>query len=483
MSFPPFKVIIMEDLRMCKRFFSILLALTLLFAVALPAFNAQAALFEKPDITLSSSHALVVNLNTGVEVFGSGADETVFPASTTKILTAVLVIEACPDLEEKIDVTKSAMNRVDLYSSQAGLLVGEHISIRDLLGLLMVKSACDAASVLAEHVAGSEEAFAELMNAKAQELGCTGTHFVNSSGTHDVNHYTTPRDMSVITQYALKNPAFIEFFSMKQVQTSETNLSKKRFFSTTNYLIDANRGGKYYYKFATGGKTGTTTPAGRCLVSTAQKGEAEYLCLVFGADGDSAKGTNKAFDDTIALYKWCFEKLSVVKIASNEGAQFETKLRYAWNHDYVTLTVSDDVYAIMPTGADATVNRDDAEGTATGLLVSADIPDHLDAPVAQGDPAGTATYFYRDEDGSVTTLATGSIVVYESVDRNFFAVIFTKIGAFFSSTPVLIIFIVLVTGLIGFIVYRLIIRSRTRRRPAFRRHKRMKANYRRSFRR
>ena len=469
---------------MCKRFFSILLALALLIAAALPAFTAQAALFEKPDITLSSSHALVINLNTGVEVFGKGADETVFPASITKILTAVLVIEACPDLEEKIEVTKSAMNRVDLYSSQAGLLVGEHISIRDLLGLLMVKSACDAASVLAEHVAGSEEAFAELMNEKAAELGCVGTHFVNSSGTHDVNHYTTPHDMALITQYALKNPAFIEFFSMKQVQTSETELSKKRFFSTTNYLIDANRGGKYYYKFATGGKTGTTTPAGRCLVSTAQKGEAEYLCLVFGAEGDSSKNVNKAFDDTIALFKWCFDNLSVVKIAANDGAQFETKLRYAWNHDYVTLTVSQDVYAVMPNGADATVNRDDAEGTATGLLVSADIPDHLDAPVAQGDTAGTATYFFRDEDGSVTTLATAPIIVYESVDRNFFSYIFTKIGSFFSSTPVLIIFIVLLTALIGYVVYRLIRRSRhNRHRTTFRRRKSAKTNYRRSFRR
>lgn len=469
---------------MCKRFFSILLALAFVFAAALPAFTAQAALFEKPDIELSSSHALVINLNTGIEVFGLDPDETIFPASTTKILTAVLTIEACPDLEEKIEVTKSAMNRVDLYSSQAGLLVGEHMPIRDLLGLLMVKSACDAASVLAEHVAGSEESFAELMNAKAEELGCTGTHFVNSSGTHDANHYTTARDMALITRYALKNPTFIEFFSMKQVQTSETELSKKRFFSTTNYLIDQNRGGKYYYKFATGGKTGTTTPAGRCLVSTAQKGEAEYLCLVFGADGDSSKNVNKAFDDTIALYKWCFEKLSVVKIATNDGAQFETKLRYAWNHDYVTLTVENDVYAVLPNGADATVNRDDADGAATGLLVSADLPDHLDAPVAQGDPAGTATYFFRDEDGSVTELATGSIVVYESVDRNFFSYIFTKIGSFFSSTPVLIIFIVLLAALLGYIIYRLIRRSRSNRhRTTFRRRKSAKTNYRRSFRR
>ncbi|MBQ6552158.1 MAG: serine hydrolase [Clostridia bacterium] len=466
---------------MCKRFFCILFAAAMLLA-AVPSFAANAALFEKPDIDLSSDHVLLVNLNTGIEVFGVNPDDTVFPASTTKILTAILTIEACPDLDEKVEVTRSALNHIDIYSSQAGLLAGERLSVRDLLGLLMVKSACDAACVLAERVSGSEEAFADLMNAKAAELGCTGTHFVNSSGIHNENHYTTARDVSLITRYALQNPAFLEFFSMKQVATEATEKSGKRFFSTTNYLIDANRGGKYYYKFATGGKTGTTTPAGRCLVSTAKKGEAEYLCLVFGASGDS-KGNNYAFDDTIALYKWCFDNLSVVKIGSSEGAQFETKLRYAWNHDYVTLAVAEDVYAVMPNGADATVNRDNAEGTATGLLVSVDIPDHLDAPVAKGDPAGTAKFFYRDEDGTVD-LATGSVVVYESVDRNFFSFIFTNIGAFFSSTPVLIIFFVLLAALIGFVIYMLIRRSRSNRhRTTFRRRRSAKTNYRRSFRR
>ncbi len=466
---------------MCKRFFCILFAAALLLA-AVPSFAANAALYEKPDIDLSSEHVLVVNLNTGTEVFSVNPDDTVFPASITKILTAILTIEACTDLDEKVEVTRSAMANVDLYSSQAGLIPGEHLSVRDLLGLLMVKSACDAASVLAERVSGSEEAFAELMNAKAAELGCAHTHFVNSSGMHSLDHYTTPRDMSRIVLYAMQNPVFIEFFSMKQVATEATEKSGKRFFSTTNFLIDANRGGKYYYKFATGGKTGTTTPAGRCLASTAKKGEAEYLCLVFGAGGDS-KGNNYAFDDTIALYKWCFDNLSVVKIGSSEGAQFETKLRYAWNHDYVTLAVAEDVYAVMPNGADATVNRDNAEGTATGLLVSVDIPEHLDAPVAKGDPAGTAKFFYRDEDGAVE-LATGSVVVYESVDRNFFSFIFTKIGSFFSSTPVLIIFFVLLAALIGFVIYMLIRRSRSNRhRTTFRRRRSAKTNYRRSFRR
>ena len=457
----------MEDMQMCKRFLTILLAVLILTAVISPAFSASALLFEKPELALSSQHALVINLNTGTEVYDLRADEQLYPASTTKIMTAILTLEACGDLEEKVEVTKTAMSHIDIYSSQAGLLAGESLSVRELLGLLMVKSARDAACVLAERVSGSEEAFAELMNQKASELGCTGTHFVNSTGMHDDDHYSTARDIAIITQYALKNPDFVEFFAMKQVETAATELSGKRFFSTTNYLIDANRGGKHYYKYATGGKTGTTTPAGRCLVSTAKKGEDEYLCLVFGADGDNSRNINKAFSDTAALYNWCFENIALKKVGASNGAQFETKLRYAWDHDYITLTVKNDAYAVMPSSADTELKYDDGTPGLTGLLVSVDIPDHLDAPVEAGDPAGTATYFYRDADGD-TVLAKADIVVYESIDRNFFSFIFTNIGSFFSSTPMIIIIIVLIVGLVLFLIIRGITRSKSHRNYRYR---------------
>lgn len=445
---------------MCKRFLTILL---LSAQLLMPALTANAELFEKPDVKLSAEHALVINLNTGTEAFALAADEKLFPASTTKIMTAILTLEECSDLEEKVEVTKEAMSCVDFYSSKAGLLAGESLTVRELLGLLMVKSACDAACVLAERVSGSEEAFVALMNKKAAELGCVGTHFVNSTGMHNENHYSTARDMAVITRYALRDERFVEFFRQKQVSVGPTELSKKRFFSTTNFLIDRNRGGRYYYKYATGGKTGTTTPAGRCLISTAEKDGAEYLCLVFGAAGDNSKNINKAFTDTAELYKWCFSNLSLTKISSSETAQFETKLRYAWNHDYATLTVAKDVYALLPDAAEIVPEpqRDDGTGNMKGLLVKVELPEKLDAPVQKGDPAGVATYFYRD-DGK-TVLARADIVVYESVDRNFFAFIFSKIGGFFSSTAMIVILIILAVALVAFIVLRLVKRSRERR--------------------
>jgi len=451
---------------MCKKYFCLLLSiLTLLF---IPALSANAELFEKPDVDLSSKYALVINLNTDTEVYSLNPDDMLFPASTTKILTAILTIEACSDLDEKVEVTKSAMDHVDLYSSQVGLLVGETLSVRDLLALMMVKSGSDAACVLAEHVSGSFEDFVTLMNQKVAELGCTGTHFVNPTGMHNADHYSTARDIAIITKYALKNPIFCEFFRMKQVKVEKTELSSSRFFSTTNFLIDLNRGGKYYYKYATGGKTGTTTPAGRCLVSTAKKGDTEYLCLVFGAEGDNSKGVNKAFSDSAALYSWCFENLSLTKVASCEAPLFETKLRYAWNHDYVTLTVSEDVYAIMPNDASNEVKSDN--GTEYGLLVSPDIPEHLNAPVTKGDAAGSATYLFRDADGE-TKLASAQLIVFESVDRNFFSFIFTKIGSFFTSKAALITLLLIVALIIFLVVFRLVRRSKSRRSSRYRRRR------------
>ncbi len=451
---------------MGKKFLCTLLSI--LTILTIPIFSANAALFEKPDLDLSSKYALVINLNTDTEVYSLNPDDMLFPASTTKILTAILTIEACADLDEKVEVTKSAMNHVDLYSSQVGLLVGETLSVRDLLALMMVKSGSDAACVLAEYVSGSFEDFVALMNQKASELGCTGTHFVNPTGMHSADHYSTARDIAIIAKYALKNPIFCEFFQMKQVKVEKTELSDSRFFSTTNYLIDLNRGGKYYYKYATGGKTGTTTPAGRCLVSTAKKGETEYLCLVFGAEGDNSKGINKAFSDSSALYSWCFENLSLTKVASCDEPLFETKLRYAWNHDYVTLTVSQDVYAIMPNGASTEIKTD--TGTEQGLLVSPDIPEHLNAPVVKGDAAGSALYYFRDASGE-TKLASASLVVFESVNRNFFSFIFTKIGNFFTSKAALIILLILIVLLISLIIFRLVRRSKSRKSSRYRRRR------------
>lgn len=477
---------------MCKRFFCILLTVLTLIICASPALISSAELFPAGDVELSAQSALVINLNTGLEVFSKNADEVVFPASTTKILTAIMAIEACDDLQETVEVSASAMQYVDFYSSKAGLEVGEKVSVYNLLGMLMVKSGCDAACVLAEYVAGNVDDFVRMMNAKAQELGCSDkTNFLNCDGMHLAEHYTTARDIAKITMYALKNETFLEFWRMKQITIDETNLTpKKRLYTTTNFLIDANRGGNYFYRYATGGKTGSTTPAGKCLVSTAQKGDAEYLCLVFGAEGDTSKNINKAFSDSATLYNWCFQNLSSAKIAVRDAVVFETGLRYAWNHDFVTLSVKDDVTVILPNGLPTDVSLDDTEHTKQGIVMNVALQEFdddgnplpiaddqwsntlpvLEAPVVKDDVVAKVKYSYRDADGTVD-IVTGDLVIYESVDRNFFSFIFQKLEDFFSSKAFLITLLVLIVIIVAYIIIRVTMRSRGRRSSKYRKRR------------
>lgn len=473
---------------MCKRFFCLLLSIITLLAGALPTLISSAELFPTEDIDLSSQAALVINLNTGLEVFSKNADETVFPASTTKILTAIMAIEACDNLQEIVEVSDSAMSYVDFYSSKAGLEVGEQVSVYNLLGMLMVKSGCDAACVLAEYVAGNVEDFVRMMNAKAQEIGCSDkTNFLNCDGMHLAEHYTTARDIAKITMYALQNPTFLEFWRMKQISVPETNISPKRLYVTTNFLIDPNRGGQYYYRYATGGKTGSTTPAGKCLVSTAQKGEAEYLCLVFGAEGDNSKNINKAFSDSKTLYDWCFNNLSSTKIAVKDAVVFETGLKYAWNHDFATLSVKDDVVITLPNGMNPEVALDNDEHNKQGFVMNVALVTYdengneiigeysntvpsLEAPIVKGDLVGKVKYSYRDQDGTVD-IVTGDLIVFESVDRNIFSFIFQKLEEFFDSRAFLIVLLILIAIIIIYIVIRLIIRSRGRKSAKYRKRR------------
>ena len=444
---------------MCKRFFCILLILTVLLCGATMPLCASAQLFN-PDFTLTAEHVLVINLNTGTEVYSLNADESLFPASTTKIMTAILTIENCENTDVMVTATKSALSNVELSSSVAGIVEGEILSVKDLLGMLLVRSGSDAAYVLAEYIGGSVSNFINMMNDRATELKCTGTSFVNPTGMHNAEHYSTARDMGIIACHALTLPLFAELFGMKEYTTADTNMSDAHFYTTTNFLIDLNRGGSSYYKYATGGKTGFTTPAGRCLISTAQKGDTQYLSLVFGCRTDSGSSETLAFTDTVKIFDWCFDSLKLQKIASLDVPIDEVSLKYAWNHDYVTLSPTADMYAVLPD--DKTV--DDLTKTTT-------VPESLDAPVKKGDYAGTVTYSY---DGVV--LSTGKLEVYESVDRNLLVYIIAKVSEFFKSTAALILLGVVLILLAVYLFIRVAIRSKARssykRRKRYRRYKR-----------
>lgn len=245
---------------------------------------------DEEAITLNeeihSSHAISIDLANNKVLFQKASDERTNPASLTKIMTAILAIDSLPDLEQPVLLKKDIF--ADLYAqnaSMAGFVPNEQVKIIDLLYGIMLPSGAEAAIGLAEHVAGSEQAFVVLMNHKAQELGMKDTHFTNVTGLHDVNHYTTVKDLAVLLKYALKNETFKEIFTSKRHSTKPTNMHSTgvTFVSTMFEKIGLTEfdGGEII-----GGKTGYTQQAGLCLASLAVKNGKNYILVTTGAEGN-----------------------------------------------------------------------------------------------------------------------------------------------------------------------------------------------------
>ena len=211
-----------------------------------------------------------------------------YPASVTKILTAILTLENC-ELDDVVTVSQSAISHIPTGYVIAPLYIGEQITIKDLLYALMLKSANDAAYVLAEHVGGSVDGFSEMMNKKAEELGCKNTHFVNPNGIHNQNHYTTAYDMYLISDYAMKNETFKEIVSTYEYTLSPTNKHplKDRIMKNTNNFVNPKNA--YYNKIVNGIKTGTTKQAGNCLITDSSDNGLEFITVVLGAQTANSK--------------------------------------------------------------------------------------------------------------------------------------------------------------------------------------------------
>ncbi|MER2029798.1 MAG: serine hydrolase [Solibacillus sp.] len=237
------------------------------------------------DIDLHSSNAILVNLDENKVLLDKNSDEVIYPASLTKIMTVLVAIEYIPNLQEKIVLPKNIFN--DLYeenASMAGFLPNEQVTLEDLLYGSMLPSGAEASIGLAEYVAGSERNFVKLMNAKAKQLGMKNTHFMNTTGLHHSDHYTSVKDISLLLQYALLNKKFRNVYTAERHSTKPTNLHMEGItFSSRmfkNMISSKLPGGEIL-----GGKTGYTEDAGLCLASLATVNSQEYILVTVGADG------------------------------------------------------------------------------------------------------------------------------------------------------------------------------------------------------
>lgn len=231
------------------------------------------------DLNLYSKSCILVEYSTNKIAYEKDSNTKMYPASTTKILTAILAIENC-NLTDTVTITQEMISNIPTGYTTAYLRPGEQLTIEELLNALLIPSANDAGIALAIHISGSVENFSTLMNEKAKQIGCTNSNFTNPSGIHDDNHYSTAKDMALIGTYALNYPHITDICS-KTSYTLHPGQSDQRNFETTNTLIKKSENN--YYEYATGLKTGYTSPAGSCIIATAQKDNMKFLVVILGA--------------------------------------------------------------------------------------------------------------------------------------------------------------------------------------------------------
>ena len=345
----------------------------------------KASFAENSDITTYSPKVLVMEASTGKVIYEKDGYSKSYPASTTKIMTAILTLEHCK-LTDTATVSHEAIFTVPIGYSHAYLQEGEELTIEQLLHVLLIPSANDAANVLAEHIAGSISSFTTMMNTKALELGCTGTNFVNANGIHNTNHYSTAYDLALMGRYAMQNETFRKIVSTTKYTLPATNKYPEptRFFKQTNLLIvpdDRNRVDNYYYPYTTGIKTGYTDAAGNCIVASAKKDDVEYIVVILGAQ-NTENGLSARYIDCKKLFDYAFENYKTYTINEKNSVLKQVKISNAsLATKNLDLIVQDEIKLVLKN-----------DTNVSNITPTIEISSDLVAPISANSVIGTITY-------------------------------------------------------------------------------------------
>ena len=400
--------------------------------------NVIAAADDAPETNAEA--ALLISPDSGLVLYEKNADERRYPASTTKILTALLVLEQVTDLSETVTAQASDFAMMDEDSSNAGIVVGETVTIEDLLYGLMLPSGNECAYMLARHVGGTYDAFVDMMNRRAEELGCTGTHFSNPCGLHEDTHYTTARDLYRIAYVAMQDDTFVDIVTTTHHRMSPTNMhpEEDRIIYTTNQLIRSSYQ-PWAYAYCKGLKTGNTSQAGNCFVGYAENGNAKLYSVVMGCDDHSAEYYDipASFTDTKALFQWGFEAFSARTLATQGEAVGSVRVNLSTDTDQLVLTVKNDVTALLP--RDLEIEQ---------MQTTSTTPEEVDAPIHAGDIIGSITYSYRGVD-----YGTVELVALTDVELSRVLFISDRLSNFFQSTVFRVILVILAVFIVLYILF------------------------------
>lgn len=336
---------------------------------------------------LETSQAVVLyERSTGSLIYGYDIDKQIYPSSMVKLMTALVALRY-GDMNSMVTASRAALDSVGIGVVSVSLVRGEEMSLGDLLYCMMVASANDASAVIAEHIGGSQEGFVDMMNEMAEELGLTGTHFSNAHGLHADDNYTTARDVLKVLDYGLEIPEFRSMFEAYTYTVPATNKTDERVLTSTNNMMKPTA--KQYDQRVTGGKTGSTDQAGRCLAITAQVGNMELIGIVMGA-----KATYSADGSYLTSYG-SFEEMKELLDFGQKGYEcrqlfFENQVIAQYpvinGSNNVVTTPADEAFCVVPKGITEEELTWKYEQQLTGLT----------APIEQGQFVTMMEVWYGD---------------------------------------------------------------------------------------
>lgn len=352
-----------------KKIISFIFIFFIIFSITLPSFSADAS-----KLIIDSNACILVHPDTGRILVEKNSKEKMYPASTTKIMTALLAIENC-DLNDIATVSKKAVDSISADYATVYLNVGEKLTIEQLLNILLIPSGNIVGNILAEHISGSETAFVNLMNKRSNELGCINTHYTNTYGLHDENHYTCAYDLYLVAKEAMKHDIFRNIVNKTSYKLAPTNVYSKddRTLYTTNDLIKSSSK-NYYYPNAIGIKTGYTSQAKDCLVAAASKNGLEYISVILGA-GKTTNGLSQRYTETKSLLDFAYNNFSI-KNLHNEGSVLRTIEIKNATDDTKNLDV------IVKNEINALVDNDAINSQIVPEVI---FNENLEAPIYKGD--------------------------------------------------------------------------------------------------
>lgn len=448
------------------------LSLFLTFSIVLSLCTSFASAYTSETVasmSVDAKAALLVDMDTDYIMYEQNAYEKVYPASTTKIVTAVLVLDAIEagtlSLDQIITAGDTAWQGLDSSSSNQNIQVGEEMSVEDLLYCLMVASANEAANILAVAIAGSIENFVAMMNNRVAALGCTGTHFTNPDGMPNDDHYTTAYDLYLIAKDAMQYELFRTIVSTAEYYVPPTNMtSNQRHFFNTNGLLSNKKYSGYYYEYCTGIKTGSTDAAGYCLVASAEKEGQTLISVVMGCENPKDESGNVdriQFSESARLLDWGFKNFSVHTILDATDPVAEVPVTLSSESDYVSVIIDGTLEAQLPND----ITQEDFQWTT-------DLPESVEAPIKAGDKLGTLTITLDGE-----PYGTVNLVAVNDVERSELLAAKQKISDVIHSWQFILI-AVLVIVLILVLIIRAKIVARRRSRYGGRRSSGRNNNYR-----